>query len=327
MKQSGPQTGTKQAGPVRTAEAKEASARGRRTRAAFPGLAEIPLIDAADIRAALEHAFATGNSVAPPSRALAASTAAIHAAAWAQIKRLADPGITELDETQRKLDAIVRHTRSAIEAFGADLTVENDAAPVLHVTDARAPLTPLLSAIETGARAASVDDPTAAVNDAVRTMANLNLWADAAARAFAAGRQARDAADRRSPAASVRGSPIHAAVLALSSDDPSSAMAERRTTRPRAVPAHAGRDLGLVVLAAYAELTGRPVRVSRRSSTKSHAGGDVSGPLVRFVFVTFERIRQRMAQEPTLQEMPVSRAFNPSGATIAAWAREFCSIG
>lgn len=289
-------------------------------------LKEISLCEPEDLRTALQRALPgkASGQLDLATNIETASAHAIHAAVRAQLKRLADPQMTELDGLERQLKAITDRTRLLVEAFSAELAVDDAViTQVARITSVQTPPTALVSAIESGARAAGHDDPTQALNEALRQAANLNLWAAAAARAFRAGRSARERAERALRGETDHRTPVGAALLALSGTIEHPPKNGQRRGRPSTTPAHAGRDLGLVVIATYAALTGRPVRVSRRNSTKSQRGGEVTGPLVRFTLTAYEQIRNRLGREPTLEPFGSARAFNPTSATIAAWAQEY----
>ena len=295
----------------------------------FSILPDVSLYGPADLRIALQHAFPEAARLHENKvpNVLATSSRAIDAAAKAQLKRLADPQITELDRVQRDLEAISRHAKIIIDTLKPEVIAEDAASQVARVTRAKTPPSAVVSAIESGARAAGHDNPTDTLDEALRQVANLHLWADAAARAFEIGRSTRERAERHSGDETFRCSPIGAALLALTGKIEDPPMLNKRPPRTGTTPAHTGRELGLVVIATYAALTGRPVRVSRRNATKAQRGGEVTGPLVRFVLATFDQIRDRLAQESTLQPFGTSRAFNPTAATIALWAREYNRVG
>lgn len=289
----------------------------------FSMLAEIRVFEPQDLSAALQQVFPeTADAVATGERH-AIATLAIDAAARAQLKRLAAPQITELEQIRRDIRAIAQLTRAIVDTLEPQLTESHEVMPVSRVTAARVPASAVVSAIESGARAGGFDAPTEALNDAVVQVSNLHLWAQAAAAAFEAGQCAKESAELRSRDDVVRRSPLGAALLAATGEDGLTSHSQTRADRRGAKPAHAGRDLGFVVMVAYEALTGWPVRVSRRNATKSQAGGEVTGPLVRFVAAVFARIRLGLARDRTLKPFQIHRSFNPTPATIAAWAREY----
>lgn len=297
-----------------------------RKRRYFNALPVVPLCNPADLSVALAHAFPgiPGADGDADHDKLVAAAVAIDAAARAQLKRLADPKIIELDELESQIKAITDQARLLVEAFDAELKVDDEViTPVTRIASVTTPPTAIVAAIESGARAAGHDDPTQALNEALRQIVNLNLWAAAAAAAFSAGRSSREWPERLSHEDANRRSPVGAAVLALVGEIDHSPTDGKRRRRPLTTPAHKGRELGLVVIATYAALTGRLVRVSRRSPTKSQRGGEVTGPLIRFTLTAYEQIRDRLRREPALQPFGSARAFDPTPATIAAWAQEY----
>lgn len=283
------------------------------------GIATIPLFDAADLRAALAEAFPADSPSTSGRARPQASAAAIDAAAHSQVKRLAETRVTESDQIMHDLAAVAAHARAIIDTLQPDLILAEEITLVERVKGANAPPTPTVSAIEGGARAADFDRPDQALNQALKEIANLHLWARGAADAFATGLEARRHATH--PAA--RHDPVAAALAVVTNDPAVAEQAEERSRRRS--PAHpgAGVDLGLVVIAAYDALTGRRVGVSRTSTTMKTAGGALSGPLVRFVLAVFRRIRERIEQEPTLARYGSAPAFNPTGSTVAAWVRAY----
>lgn len=283
------------------------------------GIAEISLVDADDLRAALLEAFPKNHPPSPKEPGLLANVTAIDAAARAQVRRLADARVTELDRIQHDLETVATHALAIIETLRPDLTLAEPATIVERVTGAEAPSTSAVSAIEGGARGAGFEQPDQALNEALKEIANLHFWERGAADAFATGLKARQHTGR--PAA--RHDPVAAALAAVNDDPAAAEQAEERSRRRSPVHPGAGVDLGLVVITSYAALTRRSVGVSRSSTTMKAAGGMLSGPLVRFVLAIFRRIRLRMAQEPTLNPYGTARAFNPTGSTIGAWARAY----
>lgn len=283
------------------------------------GVAVVPLIDAADLRAALAEAISKNQHSDPDAGTLIVNVIAIDAAARAQVRRLAGARITELDEIQRDLEAVVKHTRALIQILEPKLDFADPQTSVERVSGANVPSTHLASAIEGGARAAGFERPDHALNRALEEIANLHLWARGAADAFAAGRKANQRAGQH-----VAGhDPIAAALAAVRDDFAGVTRSEERPRRQPSTHYHVGIELGLVIIASYAALTGRPVAVSRTSATMKAAGGAASGPLVRFVHAVFQRIRMRTAQEPTLEQYGKAKAFDPAGSTIAEWVRAY----
>jgi hypothetical protein len=283
------------------------------------GVAVVPLIDAADLRAALSEAVSKNQHSEPDEATLRATVAAIDAAARAQVSRLAETRITALDEIQRDLEAVAKHTREVVGILEPKLVFAERPTAIERVTGANIPSTPVTSAIEGGARAAGLERPDQALNQALEEIANLHLWARGAADAFVAGRKANQRAEQHVGLHD----PVAAALAAIMDDPTAVRHAEERSRRRPSTHPGVGMELGLVVIASYAALTSRPVRVSRTSATMKAAGGTVSGPLLRFVQVVFQRIRLRTAREPTLEQYGEARAFNPTGSTIAAWVRAY----
>ena len=286
------------------------------------GIAEIALIDEADLREALVDALrkdATGSSAEP---SLAACAAQVHAAASAQVKRLATARVSDMDAVERTLDSVARHAQAIIKGLEPELTFADAAALVPRVTDVTLPLTSPVSAIESAARAAGFDPPDDAVRHALREVANLQLWAAAGADAFRTGRRTRERARRPNLGAQAHQDPVARAIgRAISEVLPPQPRTGASMNRSPATHVHVGRDLGLAIIDAYRTLTGRPASISRTPHTKASAGGSVSGPLARFVLTMFARIRTRMEREPSLAQFAVTPAFNPTGETVANWAR------
>lgn len=288
------------------------------------GIAEIVLVDEADLREALVDALRkddAGNSAGP---SLAACAAQVRATAWAQVKRLATARISDLDAVEHTLDSVARHAQAIVLSLTPQLKVADEAALVPRVTDATLPLSSAVAAIESAARAAGFDLPDDAVRHALREVANLQLWASAGAEAFRTGRRTRERAGRPRVGTEAHGDPVARAIgRAISEAFPTEPRANASTNNMPSTHVHAGRELGLVVIDVYRLLTGRPVSISRKPHTKTSTGGSVSGPLARFVLTVFARMRFHMAREPSLARFAAASAFNPTGETVANWTRVY----
>jgi hypothetical protein len=79
---------------------------------------------------------------------------------------------------------------------------------------------------------------------------------------------------------------------------------------------------GTFVFAAYTNLTGNRVAISRGKQGTSEEG-KVIGPLLRFTLAFYGRMRARCADTPDLAQIAKQRALKPSADTVEAWVRKF----
>jgi hypothetical protein len=127
-----------------------------------------------------------------------------------------------------------------------------------------------------GAAAVDHADPWAALAETLLHLDRLAGWTEASAAAFNDGVRARQATQRASQ--------------------------ERR--------------IASLLITAYPELTGRPIRFSRPSS-----GGPPGGPLVRFLQEMFLRIRTSIEKRPALSSLAKDAALSPPPETLVRWIR------
>jgi hypothetical protein len=98
------------------------------------------------------------------------------------------------------------------------------------------------------------------------------------------------------------------------------AKAARRTSAMRS----RAQALAFALIDSYVSLTGHAVGLSRKSDGAD--AGAPTGPLVRFLLLLFERIRDAVARHPAVQDLANVSSLNPQPETVVHWVKAWRTL-
>jgi len=82
------------------------------------------------------------------------------------------------------------------------------------------------------------------------------------------------------------------------------------------------RELGFAMIETYPALTGRKLRFSRKKPGPE-SGGELDGPLIRYLMQLFECARRNLSRDPERAQLVDLREWHPSRETLAAWINQY----
>ena len=95
-------------------------------------------------------------------------------------------------------------------------------------------------------------------------------------------------------------------------------VASQKQSRASPAARSPARELGLVLIQSYVQLTGRQPAFSRKPPNAEGAG-EPTGPLIRYLQHLFGCARRALAADPEQARLVQKRAWNPSAETLGSW--------